>query len=180
MKAPVLETERLRFKPLSLAHLSQDYAGWLNDPEVNRYLESGGNYTLEKLRDFLQTVENSEILFWAIHLKSNDLHIGNIKIDPIHEKYGLGEYGILMGRKTEWRKGYAREASLGIIDFCFKKIGLRKITLGVVKDNVAAVELYKKMGFETEGLYKNHGKYEGKYCDVVRMALFNPAFSYDK
>lgn len=180
MNAPALEAERLYLKPLSLEHLSEEYVGWMNDPEVNRYLESGGDYTLEKLRDFLQGVESRPILFWAIHLRSNDLHIGNIKIDPLNERHGLGEYGILMGRKSAWGKGYAREASQKVIGFCFEDLGLRKITLSVVKDNIAAVELYKRTGFVTEGVYKHHGRYEGKYCDVLRMALFNPAFSYDK
>ena len=179
MRAPALESERLLYRPVSLTHLSQDYVDWLNDIEVYRYLETGGNYTWAMLESFLQSVERSEMLFWAIHLKSNDQHIGNIKIDPVNTKHGLGEYGILMGRKSEWGKGYAKEASLRIIDFCFRELGLRKITLGVVKDNVAAVELYRKMGFETEGVYRHHAMYDGRYCDVLRMAVFNPAFSYD-
>ena len=34
--------------------------------------------------------------------------------------------------------------------------------------------LYKKMGFVIEGVYKQHGLYNNKYCDTIRMALFNP------
>lgn len=178
MIAPYLESERLSYRPVSMSHLSQDYVNWLNDPEVYRYLETGGNYTIEMLNAFLEEVEKKEILFWGIHLKSNGIHIGNIKIDPINERHGIGEYGILMGRTGEWGKGYAKEASQAIIDFCFNSIKLRKMTLGVVINNVAAVNLYKKLGFRIEGHYKKHGFYEGKYCDVLRMALFNPLFSY--
>lgn len=180
MKAPSLESERLFFKPLSLEHFSQEYVDWMNDPDVNRYLESGGDYTLKKLRSFLENVENKEILFWAIHLKSNGKHIGNIKIDPVIEKHGLAEYGIMMGRKTEWGKGYAGEATMRIIDYCFSEIGIRKITLGVVTDNKAAWGLYKKLGFTTEGIYKRHTMHDGKYCDVARMAMFNPEVDYEQ
>ncbi len=180
MRATDLESERLRFRPLSMSHLSQDYVNWLNDPKVYKYLESGGNYTMEMLQTYLEEVEKKEILFWGIHLKSNDLHVGNIKIDPVDQKHGLGEYGILMGRPTEWGKGYSFEASQTIINFCFKIIKIRKITLGVVVNNIAAVSLYKKLGFNIEGQYRNHGYYDGKYCDVLRMALFNPLFSYNE
>lgn len=180
MKAPVLESELLIYKPLSIEHLSQDYVEWMNDPDVIRYLESGGDYTPEKLRNFLKDVEKKEILFWAIHLKSNGKHIGNIKIDPVIEKHGLAEYGIMMGRKSEWGKGYAKEATKRIINYCFSEIGIRKITLGVVTDNQAALGLYKKLGFSTEGIYKRHTMHEGKYCDVARMAMFNPDVEYEQ
>ncbi len=180
MKAPYLESERLIYKPLSMSHLSQDYVRWLNDPEVYRYLETGGNYTFDMLKAFLEETEKKEILFWAIHLKSNDLHLGNIKIDPINERHGLGEYGILMGRTSEWGKGYSTEASQTIINFCFDVIKLRKMTLGVVTDNVAAVNLYKKLGFIIEGAHKHHYFFDGKYRDALRMALFNPYYSYNE
>ena len=179
MKAEILHSERLLLKPLSLEHLSEMYVQWMNDPDVNQYLETGGDYTLEKLKTFLTEVESNDILFWGIHVKSNDLHIGNIKIDPVNEKHGLCEYGILMGNKSEWGKGYAKEASLRIIDYCFNDLGLRKMTLGVIEDNLAAVNLYKKLGFITEGRYLNHGIYQNRYRNSIRMALFNPLFSYD-
>jgi [ribosomal protein S5]-alanine N-acetyltransferase len=178
MRAPILESARLIFRPVSLAHLTQDYVDWLNDSEVNRYLETGGNYSLSELKEFLSDVEKKDIFFWAIHLKINNSHIGNIKIDPINKRHGLGEYGILLGRKSEWGKGYAKEASQRIIQYCFTSIGLRKITLGVVADNLHAVKLYEKLDFIKEGIYKNHGLYQGKYCDIIRMAIFNPNLTY--
>jgi ribosomal-protein-alanine N-acetyltransferase len=173
MKAKKIETARLILRPLSLKHLSQDYVDWLNDVDVIRYLETGGNYSIEMLEDFLKDVEKKDIYFWGIHLKENNLHIGNIKIDPVNLKHGIAEYGIMMGRKSEWGKGYAKEATIQIINYCFNEPGIRKITLGVITDNASAFKLYKNIGFEIEGIYKNHGFYNGKYCDVARMALFN-------
>jgi [ribosomal protein S5]-alanine N-acetyltransferase len=176
MMAPYIESERLYYEPLSLKHLSQDYVDWLNDPEVYKYLETGGDYTIEMLLSYLKDVEKKDIYFWAIHLKETHVHIGNIKIDPINKRHGTAEYGIMMGKRSEWAKGYAREASERIIRFCFQNIKIRKITLGVVANNIAAVNLYQRLNFETEGVYKNHGIYLGKYCDIYRMALFNPEF----
>ena len=176
MKAIPLETGRLLLKPLSLEHLTQDYVDWLNDVEVYRYLETGGNYTIEMLRDYLTEVQKRDIYFWAIHLKTNDLHIGNIKIDPVNSRHGYAEYGIMMGRRSEWGKGYAKEATVKIIEFCFQKLNIRKLALGVVSANTTAFNLYKKLGFEIEGVYKKHGLYQGKYYDIFRMALFNPLF----
>jgi ribosomal-protein-alanine N-acetyltransferase len=180
MKAQILESERLILKPLSIVHLSEDYLSWLNDEIVYKYLETRGNYTIEMLKQFLLKIEEQDIFFWGIHLKSNGKHIGNIKIDPINAVHGLGEYGIMMGDRNEWGKGYAFEASKRVIDFCFfERMNLRKMTLGVVASNFSAVKLYVKLGFLLEGNYKNHSIYNGKYEDVLRMAIFNPNVKYD-
>lgn len=180
MKAPVLQTERLILKPLSLNYLSEEYVGWLNDPDVNDYLELEQGHTIEALSKFLIDVEEKEILFWAIIIKEKNKHIGNIKIDPIHDKHGLCEYGILVGDKKEWGKGFAKEASIAVIDYCFNLLNLRKMTLGVVENNINAVELYKKLGFIIEGVYKNHRFHNNKYWNTLRMALFNDNFKYTK
>ena len=170
-----LESYRLIYRPLSSAYCTKEYLQWLNDEEVTRYLEIFEPYTEQQLKDYLLSVDkNDQLLFWAIHIKENNKHIGNIKIDPINRYHGYGEYGIMMGDKSEWGKGYAGEASMAIIDYCFREENLRKINLGVVEDNEAAVKLYQKLGFEIEGLYKKHGLYDGRYCNLLRMAMFNP------
>jgi ribosomal-protein-alanine N-acetyltransferase len=180
MIAPFLETERLYLKALSSKHLSLEYVRWMNDPEVYRWLESGGNYTLESLQVFLDSIEKNPILFWAIHLKSSEKHIGNIKIDPISARHSHGEYGLLLGDRTAWGQGFAFEASKAVINYCFDgEPQLRKILLGVVRNNKSAVSLYERLGFVTEGIYKSHAFHEGVYCDVLRMAVFNPKFHHE-
>ncbi len=118
MKAVKLESERLLYEPLSLKHLSMTYVNWLNDKKVNKFLESGGGYTIEDLEVFLKEQEQKQILFWAILIKDSHKHIGNLKIDPIDLEHNSGEYGIMMGDTAEWGKGYAKEASLKIINYC--------------------------------------------------------------
>ena len=172
----ILESDRLVYRPLDSKYCTQEYLNWLNDKEVTRYLEIFEPYTELQLRTYLEeSSKNKGLLFWAIHLKRNNKHIGNIKIDPVNRHHGLGEYGIMMGDKEEWGKGYASEASKTIIEFCFNELRLRKITLGVVKENTAAVNLYVNLGFKTEGVYEKHGLYDGEYRDVLRMAIFNPS-----
>jgi len=53
-----------------------------------------------------------------------------------------------------------------------RKERVHKIELGVVKDNKAAISLYKKFGFKNEGVSKSSffGS-DGKYHDMVHMGL---------
>jgi RimJ/RimL family protein N-acetyltransferase len=175
LKALRIETLRFYLERLEIRHASQEYVDWLNNCQVNRFLESGGNYTLEMLKDFLLDVSNEDIYFWAIKDKLNNQHLGNIKIDPINLKHGWGEYGILIGDQSYWGKGVGFEVSRAVIDFCFEgNLKLRKINLGVRAENIAAIALYKKLGFEIEGVYKKHSVTSTGFDDVLRMAIFNP------
>ena len=63
----------------------------MNDDIVIKHLESGG-YTYNMLKEFLLKYEKNKILFWAIILKNSNVHIGNIKIDPIDKVSNSGEY----------------------------------------------------------------------------------------
>ena len=117
IRAVTLETDRLMLKALSREHCSSSYVKWMNDHDVIKYLETGGDYTLKKLNDFLLEQETNNILFWAIHIKKSNKHIGNIKIDPINYDDNSAEYGILMGDKKFWGKGFGYEASKRVLKY---------------------------------------------------------------
>lgn len=104
MKCSTIDTKRLQLVPLSTSFASDDYVNWMNDSEVNEYLESGGNYTLDMLTCFLKDVEKKDILFWAIIVKRSQKNIKNIIIDTINWKYGNGEYVILIGDHDSWAR----------------------------------------------------------------------------
>tara|TARA_B100001175_G_scaffold316925_1_gene332159 strand:+ start:1535 stop:2065 length:531 start_codon:yes stop_codon:yes gene_type:complete len=174
MNVPSLVTERLLLIPSGLEFLSENYLSWMKDDQVVEFMESGGkNYTIAMLKDYLENIEKNNIFSWAIVLKKNRHHIGNLKIDPISMKNLYGEYGIMIGDKSMWGKGYAKEASIEVIKFCFSTLSLRKINLGVVSNNVKAIKLYESMGFIEEDRIKNHILFNTKYSDMVRMSLSN-------
>ena len=169
---PILESERLVLEPLSLKHLSKNYLNWLNDPEVNKFTEqSFKKSSINDLQDYLKSVDEKKILFWAIKIKKNGKHIGNIKIDPINKIQRYGEYGILIGDKSCWGQGLAKEASKRVIEYCFKNLKLSKITLGVIEDNKNAFFLYKKLGFKALKVSKGTNTYNNKVSNSIRMSL---------
>jgi ribosomal-protein-alanine N-acetyltransferase len=173
----VLHTERIVLEPLRLKHASEKYASWLNDPEVYKYLDSRGGQTIDSLKEFINNQITNKVYIWAIIDKAIDVHIGNIKIDPINSTHKFGEYGILIGDKKYWGKGFAREASEAVLNYFFKNNNyLRKINLGVVKNNVDAINLYNKLGFKQEGYLQRHLVYDGTEEDVIRMAIFREDF----
>jgi len=53
-----------------------------------------------------------------------------------------------------------------------KEIGLERVELEVFASNTPAIRLYERMGFKVEGIKKKARKIDGKYDDLIMMALF--------
>jgi len=83
-------------------------------------------------------------------------HVGTLGIVIKKEFCNMGLGKILINHLIDWAK------SNGIT---------KKITLVTRYDNFLAIELYKNMGFETEGILKNDNFENGKYYDSLTMGL---------
>jgi len=55
------------------------------------------------------------------------------------------------------------------------RIGLERIELQVYSNNAAARALYLKAGFDVEGVRRRARKLDGRYDDLVLMALLLPS-----
>lgn len=171
-----VESQRLKLVRLSKKHVTPQYVSWINDPETNMYLETRGNYSLDLLSSYIDEKYKNEVFIWAIHRKDSNVHIGNIKIEPIDFKKKKGEYGILIGDKKSWGKGFAREATIRILQYCFQELKLTMVTLGVIEDNFKAVSLYKKIGFSIYEKNKDIGLYNNKLSNGLRMSIHKDEF----
>lgn len=83
-------------------------------------------------------------------------HVANLGIAIIVGYRELGIGRLLMERGIAWMR--------------LRKV--EKATLEVFSTNERALALYRKMGFEVEGVRKRHYKVRGAYVDDVLMAMW--------
>ncbi len=99
--------------------------------------------------------------------------VGTIALVNIDHRNQKAEYArLLIGDPTFKRKGVAESASRELLAFGFKQLHLTKIYLEVFETNHAAVSLYKKLGFETEGRFRSEIFSRGIWQNVLRMSVF--------
>jgi ribosomal protein S18 acetylase RimI-like enzyme len=85
----------------------------------------------------------------------------------VHAHCGTLGIGLL----PEFRgKGVGSKLMQQTIEAGFE-FGLTRIELTVRENNANAIGLYKKMGFEIEGLHKNAVRVDGQYENLYSMAL---------
>jgi len=148
-------------RPLTPEHATEEYASWINDPEVNKYLDTR-SATIPELQEFIgRYTENENALLLGIFWKENGEHIGNVKLEPIAWETGEAELGIMIGNKTYWGRGAATEATNLVTRYAFDDLGLRAVTLGVVPGHKAALRVYEKCGFTIDRIEKDAVHHDG-------------------
>ena len=61
-----------------------------------------------------------------------------------------------------------------LCDYADRWMGVLRIELTVYVDNAAAIALYRKFGFETEGRHRGYALRDGRYVDALAMARLHP------
>jgi len=165
-------TERLILEPFSEKYLSEEYVSWLNDPELMKFSENRHRkHSLESCRAYLQSFDNSPNFFWAVLLKENSEHIGNVNA-YINEPNSIADIGILIGKKRYHGQGYASEAWNAVINFLLKNCELRKVTAGTMAGNKPMLKIMHNSGMIEDGIRKRHYLLDGREVDIIHMAKF--------
>lgn len=154
---------------------TEAYVNWLNDKEVNQYLESRFVLaTVENVKKFIESViVSTNNYFFAIVDRESDKHIGNIKLGPVNTFHKRADIGILIGDKNYWGRGVATEAIALISAFAFNQLNLDKVMAGCYANNVGSYKAFIKCGFVEEGLFKQHCiSATGDVVDVHMLAKF--------
>lgn len=169
-----IENERVTLRPVLPDDATLEYAGWLNDLEVNKYLEVRFvKHSPESTRKYiLEMAQDPEEIFFAIVRKDTEKFIGTIKIGSIVWKHGVGSVALMIGDKSSWGKGFASEAIMLISDYAFNDLGLRKLIAGIYEDNIGSIKAFVKTGYKEEWREKKQYKSGEVFVDRIVFAKF--------
>lgn len=85
-------------------------------------------------------------------------------------RFGFGEIGMMVAR--DWRRRGVGSALVAAAIEWGRERGLHKLTLSVFPHNEAAIGLYRKFGFATEGRReKQIRRADGDLWDLIEMGL---------
>lgn len=159
--------------PLTPEQVSEDYLGWLADPEVTRHLElrfaAQGRAEVEAFVRAMQDSDRDVLL--GIGARALGRHVGNIRLGPIDRNHGFGEIGIMIGDRAAWGRGVATAAIRRIADIARHELGLRKLSAGCYSSNVGSRRAFEKAGFQVEGVRRAHYLLDGRPEDSLLLGL---------
>lgn len=81
------------------------------------------------------------------------------------------EFSIQIGAESARGHGIGEAATRLTLEHAFGDLNLNRISLTVLASNTRAIALYEKVGFRAEGLLRQAAFKDGRYLDVIPMAL---------
>jgi [ribosomal protein S5]-alanine N-acetyltransferase len=170
---PVIETARLRLRPLVEADVAAHYAVF-SDPDVARY------WSREPWTDIAQAEESIEVILAAredgsearfgIELLSTGELIGNVGLHHFFAQNRRCEIGYALASK-HWGQGYATEALRAAIRHGFDALDLNRIEADIDPRNVGSARVLEKLGFRKEGFMPERWIVFGEFADTVNYGL---------
>lgn len=149
---------------------------WMSDAEVTRYITPYLPITEmaeEKYVEGLSLNASGSIAYFMIDAiePPQNKPIGAIELGDINTNNHSGSFGIAIGEKDYWSKGYGTEATELIIRYGFEQLNLHRISSVVFSFNERSLRLHRKVGFIQEAIRREAWYRNGEYHDEVLFGL---------
>ena len=145
---------------------------YIEDSEYIPYTKGEFNPTIEFEKEWIQTLndQKNSLLLLAIH---DGKIIGNISVNGSQRNMAAHTACIGIGLLREWRnKGVGSILFNSVIEWAKKNSQLEILWLETYATNKEGMTLYKKYGFEQDGIQKNFIKLsDNEYADNLMMSL---------
>jgi RimJ/RimL family protein N-acetyltransferase len=146
---------------------------WENDFAVTR-TDGGkmGVMTQERLEGlFDEGLKNQgqDAIRFLLYERATLRPIGTTNLDGIDRHHRKAEFGICIGEKDCWGKGYGTEATRLTLDYAFTVLGLHSVVLNVASYNEPAIRAYRRAGFREAGRRREALRLGERFHDEVVM-----------
>lgn len=173
-----LRTDRLMLR-IHKTEDTEEMNRWENDAEL-LYLSDNQpiSHPPESLATTKAIIErtmqddpDATILRYAIDKRETDEFIGYGIIAHIDRYNRQCKLSIVIGKKQEWGKGFAREALHSVIDHCFTVLDMNRIGAEIYALNERSVRLFERLEFKREGVIRESILKNGAFVDEYIYGL---------
>lgn len=139
-----------------------------NEPAVTRQVLQMPFQSIEVWRKRLAVDDERAVKLVALHQGTVIGSIGLEQFTRVRRSHA-GSFG--MGVSAAWQgKGVGSKLLATALDIADNWMNLQRVELSVYADNEAAISLYRKFGFETEGLFRDYAVRDGRFVDTLGIA----------
>lgn len=152
---------------------------WREDREIADQLSGPFRYTSpETEREWFDAwrKRRDRDLRLAVCRSEDGAHIGNVYLLGIDPVALSAELHLLIGDSACRGRGYGTAAVRAGLGHAFGDLNLHRVWLRVLEGNAPALAVYRKCGFREEGRARDAAFKNGRYRDMIHMAILAEEF----
>jgi len=142
---------------------------WLNDFEVGRTTWGVLPLTLEDAADRYRRNTDAGNVSLVIYERATMRCIGTTLLTGIDRHDRTANFGIVIGEKDCWGKGYGTETTRLMLEYAFDALDLHNVMLTMQQYNKRAMRAYEKAGFRLIGRRRKSHRLGGRAHDEILM-----------
>lgn len=171
-----IETRSTIIKPIVIDQISEEYVSWLNNTNLNKYLEVRHNLqSKQTIIDYINSLRQKHNCdLFAIVNKSSKKHIGNLTISSFNNNNNSTvDFGIMIADKDARLIGVGAEIHLATLKLMFGFNEINRMNANAASLNLLACKTLLSLGYKQEGV-KRQSFYlnaTNSYCDTIMFGL---------
>lgn len=143
---------------------------WRNSPEVSAYMYTDKSITKEEQEAWYEKMRNdTSSRYWIIQYEEKKL--GLASLTGISQTFNSCYWAFYLGDMSVRGGGIGAKVEYNVLAYVFEELKLNKIRCEVFAFNDKVIKMHEKFGFRREAYYRQHSLKNGKYEDVVGLAL---------
>lgn len=119
---------------------------------------------------------NFPITIFGIEIIESKNLIGITVLRDINMIYRSAAFAFYIGDQSERGKGYSKEALIFTLQFAFLKLGLQRIYVKILEENIKTIKIHEQVGFKKEGTSRRSVFKNGCYKNEQYMAILKEEF----
>ncbi len=149
---------------------------WRNTSDLRKYFREFREISIEdQERWFLKIEKDPNQFNFEIKDKKNDKLIGHCGLHYISWTNRTAEFGIYIGNIDYRGRGYGSDALNTLIKYGFEELNMNRIWCEVYSNN-DALQIYKHLGFNEEGVLRQTYYSEGEYWDSHILSMLKEEY----
>ena len=151
---------------------------WRNAPAVRKAMYTHHEISPEEHRAWFQRIRQDPRKRWYLYRNTEGTPQGVVYFTELDFVQRTGLWGFYV--KPAAKSGTGTRMEYAALELAFGDLNLHKLNCEVLANNMAVVNLHKKVGFIQEGLFREQHFDGTRRFDVVRLGMLASEWQYHR
>jgi UDP-4-amino-4,6-dideoxy-N-acetyl-beta-L-altrosamine N-acetyltransferase len=164
----------LKFRRITINDLEK-LRMWRMLPEVTKFLLTDPIITKEEQKRWYESIKDGKkYKCWIINYNEVDIGFANlVDIDDVNKR---ADPGLFICEKRFKGIGLPKHIYMNLMKYAFEDLNLHKLYGPIISENAPTVAVCLQFGFKIEGYFKDHIFKNGRFWDLVMVAIDKEAW----